>query len=211
MMERHAAKAPLAAPGRRERRRRETREKIYQAAMRLFAERGFHETTTEAITEAADVGQGTFFNYFPTKQHVLIVLSEKQLKKLAAARQEAEAGKSSIQDVLRRFMRAITEETGRSQALTRSLLTAFVSQDAVRELLGKTMAQGREIIGEIIQLGQKRGEIRRDRKPSALAMAIQRSVLGTLLLWAMHSQGELKPWLEETFIDFWAAAAAKRE
>src|SRR5215467_7707214 len=120
--------------GRRERRRVETREKIFRAAMKLFAERGFFATTTEDITEAADVGQGTFFNYFPTKQHVLTVLSEKQMEKVAAARHEAQAGKSSIHDVLHKLTHNIAEEPGRSQALTRSLVTALISNDQVREL-----------------------------------------------------------------------------
>src|SRR5579864_8696132 len=95
---------PAASPGRRERRRVETREKLFRVAMRLFAERGFFETTTEDITDAADVGQGTFFNYFPTKQHVLTVLSEKQLEKVRAAQEEAEAGHNSMRDVLHRLM-----------------------------------------------------------------------------------------------------------
>src|SRR5215831_17634399 len=80
-------------PGRRERRKAETRERLFRTAMRLFAERGFFETTTENITAAADVGEGTFFNYFPSKQHILTMLSEKQIEKVTAACHEAEAGK----------------------------------------------------------------------------------------------------------------------
>jgi len=193
------------APGRRERRRAETREKLFRAAMRLFAERGFFETTTEEITEAADVGQGTFFNYFPTKQHVLTVLSEKQLEKVMAAREEAEAGDTSMEEVLHRLMHRIAEEPGRSRALTRSLMTALISSDAVRELVGCTMAQGRQVMGEIVALGQQRGEIRNDRRPGEVAMAFQRSVIGTLLLWAMQVQGDLHAWFEATFRDFWAS------
>ena len=37
-------------------------------------------------------------------------------------------------------------------------------------------------------------------------MAFQRSVLGTLLLWAIQDKGDLDVWLDETFKDFWAAA-----
>lgn len=200
-----------AAPGRRERRRLETREKIFRAAMGLFAERGFFQTTTEDITEAADVGQGTFFNYFPTKQHVLSVLSEKQMEKVAAAQHEAQEGKTSIHDVLHALMHRIAQEPGRTQALTRSLVTAFISNDEVRELVRHTLGRGREILGGIIALGQKRGEIRRDRKPAALALAFQRNVLGTLLLWAMQPDAELNDWLEETFKDFWAAAESREQ
>ncbi len=206
MLQKHAKQT---APGRRERRRVETREKIFRAAMRLFAEHGFFETTTEEITEAADVGQGTFFNYFPTKQHVLTVLSEKQIEKVMAARQEAEAGNASIHDVLHRLIHRIAEEPGRSQALTRSLMAAFISNDEVRELVRGNMARGRETLAAMMVLGQKHGEIRRDRKPVELAMTFQRSVLGTLLLWAMQPQGDLHTWLEDTFRDFWAAAEAR--
>jgi hypothetical protein len=57
---------------RRQRRSAETRERLFHAAVRLFAEKGFAETTVEDITNAADVGKGTFFNYFPSKEHILI-------------------------------------------------------------------------------------------------------------------------------------------
>ena len=47
------------------RRRAQTRERIFIEAMRLFAERGFDRVTVADITEAADVGKGTFFTHFP--------------------------------------------------------------------------------------------------------------------------------------------------
>lgn len=196
-------------PGRRERRRAETREKIYRAAMRLFATHGFFETTTEDITEAADVGQGTFFNYFPTKQHVLIVLSEMQLAKVSIAVEEARSGSVPVRDVLHRLIHAAAEEPGQTQALTRSLITALISTDMVRELTSSRMAQGREIISELFVIGQNRGEIRRDREPADLAMALQRSFWGTMLMWAMQSRPDLHDWLDKTFEDFWAAVEAR--
>ena len=199
------------APGRRERRRMETREKIFRAAMQLFAERGFFQTTTEDITEAADVGQGTFFNYFPTKQHVLTVLTEKQIEKVMQARQETEAGEIPIHDVLNRLMHRIAQEPGKSQALTRSLMAAFLSNDEVRKFVRDTMARGRENLGEIITQGQRRGEIRPDLKPADLAMTFQRNVIGTLLLWAMQNEGDLDAWIEKTFNDFWRMVESKEQ
>src|ERR1700730_7217999 len=77
--------------GRRERRSAETREKLFRAALNLFARKGFTETTVEDITEAADVGKGTFFNYFPSKDHILLAFVEMQLEKLESAVSEARA------------------------------------------------------------------------------------------------------------------------
>src|ERR1035437_2483428 len=80
---------PLDA-GRRQRRAAETRLRLFRCALQLIAERGFPNVTVEDITEAADVGKGTFFNYFATKDHVLGVMPEIQLGKMAEARAQAE-------------------------------------------------------------------------------------------------------------------------
>lgn len=208
---RQQQKTAPTGPGRREQRRAETREKLYRTAMALFAQRGFFATTTADITDAADVGQGTFFNYFPTKAHVLLVLSEKQLEKVEAAQREAEAGHTPMREVFSTLMHAIVGELAPSQALTRSLLTAFVAHDDVRALISDTLKSGRERLAKMCSLGQERQEIRRDRHAADLAMTFQRGVLGTLLLWAMHAQGDLHAWLDKALEDFWAVAGVQQE
>jgi len=56
---------------RREIRRDTRRTRIRDAAFELFERQGFEATTIDQIAALADVGKGTFFNYFPTKQNVL--------------------------------------------------------------------------------------------------------------------------------------------
>lgn len=201
---------PEREPGRRERRRTETRERIFRAAMQLFARHGFSETTTEEITEAADVGQGTFFNYFPTKPHVLTVLTEIQLAKIGVAKSEAQSGHLPIRDVFHRLTHSIIEEIGRSPELTRALLTAFLSNEEVRALIEKTMERGREEIAEILTLGQRRGEVRRDLKTDHMALTFQRDIIGTMLLWAIGGKTEFRDWLEKAFRDFWEIAKFRK-
>src|SRR5580658_8514734 len=76
---------PKRSAGRRERHRAEIRERLFRAALRLFAERGYLQTTVEDITEAADVGKGTFFNYFPTKEHVLATFGAERIAVIEGA------------------------------------------------------------------------------------------------------------------------------
>ena len=90
----------LQGMGRRERRAAETRLRLFRCALQLFAQRGFPNVTVEDITEAADVGKGTFFNYFESKDHVLGVMAEIQLGKVREALEQARAGKRSIHAVL---------------------------------------------------------------------------------------------------------------
>lgn len=67
--------APLAEAhldtGWRERQRLELRSLIYETALELFRTRGFETTSVQQIVSAAGIGKGTFFNHFPSKDHVL--------------------------------------------------------------------------------------------------------------------------------------------
>ena len=62
----------MAASGLRERKKQRTKAAIQREAMRLFRKRGYEETTIEQIAAAADISPSTFFNYFPTKEDVVI-------------------------------------------------------------------------------------------------------------------------------------------
>jgi len=197
----------LQGMGRRQRRAAETRVRLFRCALQLFAERGFPNVTVEDITEAADVGKGTFFNYFDSKDHVLGVMAEIQLGKVREAVTMAESGKQSIYSVLRRLFLRVGEEPGRSPDLARALISSFLASVAVRKLIDHNMSEGRKMAAQVVFLGQERGEIDSRLKKEKVALQLQQAFMGTLLLWSLHGEPALETRLEESFQHFWRAIA----
>lgn len=68
------------AGGLRERKRRQTREAIERAAITLVGEFGYGGVTVDAICARAGISQGTFFNYFPTKDAAIVGVGTFELK-----------------------------------------------------------------------------------------------------------------------------------
>ena len=58
--------------GLRERKKLKLRRSVQREALRLFADRGYEDTTVEQIADAADISTTTFYRYFPTKEDVVL-------------------------------------------------------------------------------------------------------------------------------------------
>lgn len=82
--------------GRRERRKRETRERLLEAAMTLFSEQGIYLTRLEDITERADLGKGAFYNYFDSKDALVAALLVKGVHRLQTEHFHAVGALSSV-------------------------------------------------------------------------------------------------------------------
>ena len=167
-----------------------------RAALKLFAERGIADTTVEDITEAADVGKGTFFNYFPTKEHVLQAFGETRIQKIQVALEEAREGKHAAWQTLRRLAHSLAEEAGTTPGLMRSILVAPLTRESVREFMAGKMTEGRARLQEIFELGQQRSELRADLPAPYMARAYQQSVFGAIVQWSLDPQGDLFAWLD---------------
>lgn len=194
--------------GRRERKAAETRVRLFRSALQLFAKRGFPNVTVEDITEAADVGKGTFFNYFESKDDVLGVMAEIQLGKVREALEQAECGSRSIHSVLHSMFQRLAEEPARSPELARALISSFLASERVRRLMHRNMSDGRRMAARIVELGQERGEIDPGLNKEQAALHLQQAFLGTLLLWSLHGQSKLQGVVEESFQHYWRAIAA---
>lgn len=201
----------LAPSDRRQRRSAELRERIFRAALDLFAKKGFAQTTVEDITNAADVGKGTFFNYFPSKDHILLAFGEMQLGRLQTAVEEAQKSSDPVETFLKGLRTRLTEEPARNPAIVRAILQAHLSSVPVREVMGRNHARAQGLLTEFIELGQKRGDIRRDIAATELAYVFRQTVFGTLLLWSLFGDTTLPGRIETALRVLWTGLAPRAE
>ncbi|MGZ5364942.1 MAG: TetR family transcriptional regulator [Mycobacterium sp.] len=75
--------AVVDKPSARETKRLQTRERLMGAAIAEFKRAGMAEADVAAIVAAAGVAHGTFFFHFPTKEHVLLELEQREEERIA--------------------------------------------------------------------------------------------------------------------------------
>src|ERR1700744_4046056 len=92
--------------GLRERKKQQTRETIARAALRLFAERGYDETTLADIAEAANVAPRTIFGYFESKEDILLWEEDSFLGELKRRLDQRPDGTTTV-DAIREFLSAM--------------------------------------------------------------------------------------------------------
>lgn len=99
--------------GRRDRKKRATRQALRNAAIALVVERGFAHVTVEDIADAADVSTRTFFNYFPSKESAVIGADPERIEEVRMnllARPAEESPLQALRAVTIDYTESIDEE-----------------------------------------------------------------------------------------------------
>lgn len=182
--------------GRRERNKREKFERIVSAARRLFREKGFADTTTQEIAEAADIGSGTLFLYAKSKEDLLVVVFKDEMLAVAAeAFTTLDRSKPLLDQLMTVFGNMITYHQ-RDMALSRVLikeLTVLTNPDRRRDL-AELM---RTIYGAIVDLvlsAQVAGQVRADVAPLHAAQFLFYTYYQVLQMWVggWYNEARLK-------------------
>jgi AcrR family transcriptional regulator len=107
---------------RRERRKREVHQRILAAAVELFDSRGVTDTRIDDICEHADLAQKTFFNHFPTKQHLFREIVQEFIRNVCGLVEEARKQPGSTGERLRYVFSRAGEEARRRGPRHRELV-----------------------------------------------------------------------------------------
>lgn len=84
MKRKASTRAGNGKTGKRKANKEKTKQAILAAALKLFAEKGFYNTGTRAISRKAGIAEGTLFNYFETKEDLALYFFEREMDEVIA-------------------------------------------------------------------------------------------------------------------------------
>ncbi len=133
-------------PSQRQRRIERRRREIIAAAAQIFAQKGYANTTTKELADAADMAEGTLYNYFDGKREILLAILNEMCVPIDALLQNAQVPKTPED-----FVRIVENGLGIFVAqldFTRTLLTEIWVDDVV---LNDFVIQRLQHIGETVR------------------------------------------------------------
>jgi AcrR family transcriptional regulator len=104
--------ATMAEPARRERKKRQTRDALVRAALRLFDAQGYEHTAVREITDAVDVSERTFFRYFASKEDLALSFVRDFAGALLRALADRPAAEEPLTALRNAFRTSLLEVTG---------------------------------------------------------------------------------------------------
>jgi AcrR family transcriptional regulator len=150
------ATASTSSPSRGARRRERTREALLDGAGVVFARKGLDASTIAEITEQADVGFGSFYNHFASKEEIAEAVLTRSIEQQGQALERLSAQLEDPAEVVsvahRHFVRRAASDPDWARVLIRLDVSHRVAQAALgahaRRDLARGIAQGRFRVGD---------------------------------------------------------------
>jgi TetR/AcrR family transcriptional regulator, fatty acid metabolism regulator protein len=162
----------------------EKRRLIRDAAVRVFARKGFHTCRVGDIAEEAGVAHGLLYHYFASKDELLEIVFRETWAELLAAIHVVEESGEPAREQLRQvaaimlrswrrdpdLVRVLVREIGRSPELQRRI-------DALRQVF--------DAVARIVERGQEAGEFRRELDPRLASFVFYGALEAVLTGWVL--------------------------
>lgn len=170
----------------RERQKERRRARIYQVAIQMFKAKGFHDTTASDIAEASGVSRGTFFNYYPYKEAVLLDYGSEIMEHLAqTAEERLEAGHEPL-DVLYEVWDLMATENTNEKDLFPPLAYEVLNPNPERAYTAYQALPLSRVIERILMPLHEQQHIRTDMSLRRISNLIADTYLMVALRWSAY-------------------------
>jgi TetR/AcrR family transcriptional regulator, fatty acid metabolism regulator protein len=162
--------------------------RIINAALKVFAEKGFYNTRISEIAREADVADGTIYLYFKNKDDILISLFEEEIGKICKIMQEELSKTEDPMEKLRIFASRHLNLILKNRNLA-EVLQVELRQSAkfMRKYVNKTFMDYINLARAIIIEGQNRGIFRKDLTPGIIKRAFFGALDEMASYWVLSS------------------------
>ena len=160
--------------GLRERKKLETRQRIVDAALGLFDERGFDRVPVTEIARAANVSEATVFNYFPSKEDLVyggMQSYEERLLAAVAARPEGTSAVVAFREFVLEPRGALADDDGGASSAVARTARIIAGSETLQAREQRIVDQATDALAELIA-----------RDPSAPSSALSAWVTANALM-----------------------------
>jgi TetR/AcrR family transcriptional regulator, fatty acid metabolism regulator protein len=162
------------------------RERILDAAVRVFAKKGFYATRVSEVAKAAGVADGTIYLYFTSKDELLVSLFEDRVGRLLAFLEAELPRAPSAPQKLRRIIELQLGLLEGERDLA-EVITVILRQSTklMKEHAAPKFTAYLDAIARVVAEGQAAAELRDDVSPHLVARAIFGALDGITMTWAL--------------------------
>ena len=165
---------------RRELNKIQCRSRILKMSRRLFTAKGYENTTMEDIAEASEVSKATLYNYFSSKENLLLGIVEAALEEIRQLVTVELCQEPDSVEKIRQVLETLAVDSIRYITLTRRIFYLNVSEG---NALHVTRLELLEILSQLLNEARERGQLRQDLTAEELVDAFMGVYLVTQFGW----------------------------
>ncbi|ANY70952.1 hypothetical protein BBD42_23990 [Paenibacillus sp. BIHB 4019] len=196
----------------RQQRKQELKERIFRHAVQLFREKGFANVTIDEITQSCGVAKGTFYNYFPRKEAILLDLGQMQLE-VTGENLERYALINGIKEKLLTLFRDLFQKYAVNAGLAKLTITEILRSPLLMQEEFNVINKFEKLLDGLLNEAQRQKQL-----PSYLASADVAAVLAglyfhALLAWAasVEEAWQMQAGFERRFEVIWEGLKMRGE
>ncbi len=144
----------------REKKKQETKKRIFQVASKLFKEKGYENTTVDEITREAGIAKGTFFNYFRTKEELLVYFGQQKEDLIKQLIKDEMKKNSSTKEKIKNVLTLLAMSIEEDKELAKTMVFAYIKNAWMGTNQGSNSEKLARILLKLLKEGQKKREIK---------------------------------------------------
>jgi TetR/AcrR family transcriptional regulator, fatty acid metabolism regulator protein len=165
-------------------RQADRRQQILAAAVKVFAEKGFHASRVGDIAEEAGIAYGLVYHYFQSKEDLLETIFRTTWTEMLARVREVEEAGVPAAEAVRQVTALLLRTWRRDPALVRVLVREVTRNQHVQQEI-EEITQAMEALERIVRRGQESGEFRTELDPRLAAVVFYGALEEVLSGWVL--------------------------